>query len=199
MAIKYYAVKVGRTAGIYKTWAECKEQVDKYKGAIYKSFPTREEAEAYFAGNEICRRAEDDRPENVVEMYVDGSFNGENYSWAFVAYKGGTLIHSASGVGEDKEAASMRNVAGELAAAVQAIEWANRQGIEAVVLHHDYIGIAAWARGEWKTNNRFTQAYAAFVKPYLQLVSFNKVAGHTGVEGNELADKLAGEALGLKK
>ena len=36
--VKYYAVRVGRKAGIYKTWSECKEQVCEYSGAIYKSF-----------------------------------------------------------------------------------------------------------------------------------------------------------------
>ena len=33
------------------------------------------------------------------------------------------------------------------------------------------------------------------MKPYLHLVTFKKVAGHTGVLGNELADKLAKQAL----
>lgn len=35
--------------GIYNTWEECKAVVDGYPGAQYKSFKTREEAEA-FAG-----------------------------------------------------------------------------------------------------------------------------------------------------
>ena len=35
------------------------------------------------------------------------------------------------------------------------------------------------------------------MKPHLNLVSFKKVSGHTGVAGNELADKLAKQALGL--
>ncbi|SFJ38105.1 ribonuclease H1 domain-containing protein [Terrisporobacter hibernicus] len=41
---KYYAVKVGKTPGIYFTWADCSAQVTGYKGAKYKSFPTIEEA-----------------------------------------------------------------------------------------------------------------------------------------------------------
>ncbi|WP_286149303.1 RNase H1/viroplasmin domain-containing protein, partial [Thomasclavelia cocleata] len=35
---KFYAVKIGRKPGIYLTWDECKQQVDKFKGAVYKSF-----------------------------------------------------------------------------------------------------------------------------------------------------------------
>ena len=35
---KYYAVKVGKTPGIYLTWADCSAQVTGYKGAKLKVF-----------------------------------------------------------------------------------------------------------------------------------------------------------------
>ena len=35
---KFYAVKEGKKPGIYHTWDECKEQVNGYSGAVYKSF-----------------------------------------------------------------------------------------------------------------------------------------------------------------
>lgn len=44
---KYYAVKVGKTPGIYLTWEACRSQVDGVSGAAYKSFPTLAEAQAY--------------------------------------------------------------------------------------------------------------------------------------------------------
>lgn len=42
---KYYVVWHGVTPGIYTSWEECKEQVIGCEGAIYKGFPTLEEAE----------------------------------------------------------------------------------------------------------------------------------------------------------
>ena len=48
---KYYAVKVGKTPGIYFTWADCSEQVTGFKGAKYKSFLTIEEAVAFIGDN----------------------------------------------------------------------------------------------------------------------------------------------------
>lgn len=45
--INYYAVHNGRQPGIYKTWADCKAQVNKFSGAVYKGFATLEEAQ-YF-------------------------------------------------------------------------------------------------------------------------------------------------------
>jgi len=42
---KFYAVKKGKTPGIYKTWPDCQKQVKGFSGAVYKSFTSLEEAE----------------------------------------------------------------------------------------------------------------------------------------------------------
>lgn len=47
----HYVVWIGRKPGIYTTWEEAKEQVEKFDGAKYKGFPTRELAEAAFHDN----------------------------------------------------------------------------------------------------------------------------------------------------
>ncbi len=44
---KFYAVKKGRKPGIYRTWAECSKQVNKFSGAKFKSFDSLREAENY--------------------------------------------------------------------------------------------------------------------------------------------------------
>ncbi|MEC4726945.1 ribonuclease H family protein [Shewanella sp. D64] len=49
MASKYYVIWVGRKPGIYTSWDEAKQQVDKYPKAKYKSFKTRAEAETAFS------------------------------------------------------------------------------------------------------------------------------------------------------
>lgn len=46
----FYAVKKGRTTGIYRTWEECRRSVDGYSGAEYKGFATEWEAEEYMGG-----------------------------------------------------------------------------------------------------------------------------------------------------
>ena len=47
MGKKFYAVKNGKTPGIYETWDECKENVSGFPGAEYKSFKTLEEAKEF--------------------------------------------------------------------------------------------------------------------------------------------------------
>lgn len=46
---KFYVVWSGTEPGIYRTWDECKARTIGVKASRYKSFPTREEAEAAFA------------------------------------------------------------------------------------------------------------------------------------------------------
>lgn len=47
---KFYAVKKGRVTGLFTTWADCKAQVDGFPGAVFKSFPTEQEAAAWLSG-----------------------------------------------------------------------------------------------------------------------------------------------------
>ena len=71
---KYYVVWKGVTPGIYDSWTDCQLQIKNYKGAVYKSFPTREEAEVAFnspahayltRGDSLKVRPEEQRiPEN---------------------------------------------------------------------------------------------------------------------------------------
>ena len=42
---KYYVVWKGRKTGIFTSWNECKQQIDQFSGAKYKSFPTKKQAE----------------------------------------------------------------------------------------------------------------------------------------------------------
>ena len=52
MSGKYYAVRQGRTPGIYETWIETKVQVDFYPSAQYKRFNNLKDAQAYL-GKEL--------------------------------------------------------------------------------------------------------------------------------------------------
>ena len=49
--MKYYAVKKGRTPGVYRTWEDAKKQVDGFSGAEYKSFEKITDATKYLNWN----------------------------------------------------------------------------------------------------------------------------------------------------
>ena len=71
----FYAVKQGKNPGIYKTWDECKAQVEGFSGALYKGFSTRKEAEIYLSGNVEPVIESDKSKEADITIYVDGSFD----------------------------------------------------------------------------------------------------------------------------
>lgn len=43
----FYAIAVGKKTGVFETWAECSQYVKDVAGAVYRKFPTREEAEQF--------------------------------------------------------------------------------------------------------------------------------------------------------
>ena len=204
MATKYYAVRAGRSTGVFLTWAECQKQVTGFPGAVFKSFTTIEEAENFVKG--IVPQIEESGEQilkaepGALVAYVDGSYNVANnqFSYGIVLLDGEQELKFQQFF-IDEELASMRNVAGEIKGAEAAMRYAVEQGFQKLYIYHDYEGIAKWCLGEWKTNKEGTKAYKAYfdsIRDKLQVV-FVKVAAHTGDKYNEMADKLAKEALGI--
>lgn len=193
--MKYYAVRKGRKPGIYTNWDECKALVTGFKGAEYKSFTQREAALEYMSGG-----ASAVVEESEAYSFVDGSYNQATgvYGYGgFLTYKGKKYI--LSGCGDDAEMASMRNVAGEVLGSMAAVEKAIELGIRSLDIYYDYMGISMWATGEWKRNKKGTIAYHDYIQSVKDkiLLRFVKVKGHSGVEGNEEADRLAKKAVGI--
>lgn len=204
MAAKYYAVRVGKSTGVFFTWEECQKQVIGHPGAVYKSFTTIEEAEKFVKGEELDAAAPGEETFTIepgaLAAYVDGSYNAENgqFSYGMVLLDGEQEM-SFHQFFIDEELAAMRNVAGEIKGAEAAMRYAIEYGFKKLYIYHDYEGIAKWCLGEWKTNKEGTKAYKEYfesIKDKLQ-VEFVKVAAHTGDKYNERADKLAKEALGI--
>lgn len=203
---KYYAVKEGAKVGVFNNWPECQSSVKGFKGAVYKGFETKVEALEWFSGSvgeltELSESKKGNLPHNSLgsidyEVYTDGSFSKGKYSYGYAFIKDGEVVFECSGVGEDLEAASMRNVAGELAAVVHAVEKAKLLNVR-ILIYHDYSGISHWVTGDWQAKNKFTQAYVAFMRAHHGLYEFRKVAGHSGDRFNDYVDRLAKAALGI--
>ena len=193
---KFYAVKKGKKTGIFSTWDECKEQVTGFKGAVYKSFKTLSEAEAFLEKNE-------EKIENIEEVdgvyaYIDGSFDRINGIYGSgVVIVDGDKKHEYKHAGNREDYAQLHNVAGELEAAKFVMWYAVDKKIREITLFYDYQGIEAWATGSWEANLTYTQDYVKFYNKVKERVKVNfvKVKAHTGVELNELVDKLAKEAI----
>lgn len=193
---KFYAVRKGKKTGIFSTWDECKEQVTGFKGAIYKSFKTLEEAEEFVKGNE--EKIENVEAVDGVYAYIDGSFDRVNGIYGSgVVIVDGDKKYEFKHAGNREDYAQLHNVAGELEAAKFVMWYAVDKKIKEITLFYDYQGIEAWAVGDWKANLPYTQDYVEFYNKVKAVVKVNfvKVKAHTGVELNEVVDKLAKDAI----
>ena len=218
---KYYAVQVGKIPGIYGTWDECKAQTEGVSGAKYKSFPSLEEAERYMRETndnnsdveDTTALSKDDLnsqvpkaiaalDKNEIIAFVDGSYDVTQEKSAF-----GVIIFSHDGnrdilykaftkeLGE--EFISLRNVAAELEAVRESINWAIQYDKSKISIYYDYEGIEKWADGQWKANKAITKEYVRFIqeKRALLHIEFIKVPAHSGVQFNEEVDAIAKNAL----
>lgn len=198
--MKYYAVKKGKTTGIFTTWDECKESVDKFSGAEYKSFASIDEAKNYLEGEQSSSLTSEEDTFDHPVAYVDGSYDVNSGAYSFGAilfYQNQKLTFKRKF--DNDEYSFARNVAGEIRGASFIIQYAIKNNIKTLDLFYDYQGIESWYIGEWKANNPLTQRYQEFAKNNKDKIKVNffKVKSHTGVKYNEEVDLLAKEALGI--
>lgn len=135
--------------------------------------------------------------------FIDGSFNPKDFTFGW----GGFLVdqrgvkHHLKGSDDNPELVKMRNVAGEIFAAVKIVELAISLKMKYLRIYYDYDGVANWVTGKWKAKNDITRFYAGYMRDMMEkiYIDFEHVTAHTGILGNEEADRLAKEAVGIFK
>lgn len=138
--------------------------------------------------------------------YVDGSYNirTKHFSYGIVFFTGAVdsegnrqELHFSKEF-DHPELAEMRNVAGEIMGAAEAMKMADKLSIKELTIYHDYEGISKWCTGEWKAKKTWTQKYRDFYRNISKNVNINfvKVKGHSNDKYNDLADALAKKAVG---
>lgn len=194
----FYAVRKGKCPGIYGSWDECSKQVQGFSGAEYKGFKTKYEAELYL--NSGLKPDSDQVFDDVdIIIYVDGSFDPKTgvYGYGYVAITKDGNLEKFCNAGNNKESAVLRNVAGEMLAAMCAVRYAIKNKFKSVLICYDYTGIESWVTDGWQTKNKLTTQYSQAMKEWGKEIniSFKKISAHTGEVYNEMADQLAKQAV----
>ena len=197
--MKYYAVKLGVTPGIYTSWKEAEPMVRGFKGAIFKSFESLEEAKDFMSKDKVTiDEVEMEKMDTFA--FVDGSFNkstgiyGAGYFIFHRDDNGDTSYCEGSLSGKNEKLVDLENVAGEMLAAQSALIRATLyKQYKEIYIFFDYQGIQSWADGTWACNNMGTLSYHQFIEEMSEKIKihFVKVKGHSNQIMNDYVDLLA--------
>lgn len=207
---KVYAIKEGFDFSkgervqnkLVNSWSECQKYIKGVKGAIYKSFEDVEEAKSFLKkGSELLRKGKDKYDELSLHIYVDGSYNSSSkkYSYGVVVVKNNVVEYIDSGFGKN-EKNNIRQIAGELRATLEGVNYAFLNNHKKIVIFHDYEGICHHATGFWKRKDESSQNYYEKMNDFIKKgikIQFVQVKSHKEDLFNEMADTLCKKELNI--
>ncbi|CAI2647045.1 Ribonuclease H [Apilactobacillus kunkeei] len=219
MASKFYAVRKGKKPGIYSTWDECKNQVNGFPGAEYKSFKTKSEANAYMGLSQPAKNiAPKITKSGSITLYSDGGSRNhgnklgqhvkddDKAAWAYLIIKDGKKHYASDG-----EFGATNNKM-EVLGLVNALQYIIYQGWQNesinAILDSKYVldsitkgWLNSWRRRGWKKSdgtiiknkNEFMQLSALLGQ--FKHLNFKWTKGHADNSGNNFVDKLLNEKM----
>jgi len=213
MPRRFYVVWVGRNTGVFTSWSDTKKQVHEFPQAEFKSFRTKEEAEsAFMAGRGALSKRSAQNPSNDArkafdtEIYCDGACdpNPGKAGSGVAVYRESHLSELWYGLYNPRGT----NNSAELNALYQALRIAKEdidQGHEVQILCDSRYSIScvtswafSWEKKGWKRkaeaeikNLKIIQQAHELYKDIRAKVVVSHVKAHMGIEGNELADRMA--------
>lgn len=219
MAKKVYAVKRGRTTGLFMSWAECRAQIDGFAGAVYKGFMTLGEAQAWLWGAAPdTADKQKARPNEGVGETKEMTLAGLEMPADYTVYTDGSCLRNPDGPGGFAAViisrdGAVREIAGgepqttnnrmELRAGIEALKSLPEGSVLDFYTDSQYLRnafvkrwLSAWKRRGWLTasgepvkNQDLWRAMEAACARHT--IRFHWVKGHAGDRFNERCDLLA--------
>lgn len=223
----YYAVAVGRRVGIFRSWPSCKVQIDNIVNAKYCRFTNQYDALKYLETTpkepplylqnkaDVTKltpvpNEEDEKDTTVV--YTDGSCWRNGLSDACAAIGVYWPNSPERNVGSLLETGRQTSIRAELQAVIKALEQAAEANIRHLTIYTDShfviqtatVWIAKWKRNGWccsngsPVKNRQDMIELDQAMSKLDVIVWRPVSSHSGVKGNDEADRLANKAIANK-
>lgn len=132
----------------------------------------------------------------IIDIYVDGSYLEEKkqYSYAFIILKNEKIVYFE--YGKDTKNYEIGNVAGELRAVIESINYSMYNKYKDINIYYDFSGIKTLALDNCNPKNDVTRNYRSFIKDKLKIINikFIKIKSHSGNKYNNLVDELCRKA-----
>ncbi|KAI2811334.1 Ribonuclease H1 [Blomia tropicalis] len=211
---KYYAVAVGRRTGIFQSWLSVKQQIDGIANAKYRRFYIEKDALKYI---------EENRKEKIILAQNHNALM--DTTKAEICFTdGGCWMNgtpeASAGIGvhwpnhPEKDISlplegKQTNIRAEIWAAIVAIRQAHQLGIKNLIIYTDsYFVIKTsvqwlpkWKQNGWRSltggelKNRDDLMMLDQTLSLMKKIQWRHVVAHSGVVGNEIADRLANKAI----
>ena len=139
-----------------------------------------------------------------IQLYTDGSYgNGKTFGGVYlVTDDGKEYMFKVKTSIQDMH--NMNNVGGEILGAMSGLALAlllvkkSGDNVNSIDLCYDYEGIGHWINKEWQATKYATRYFLGFIHKVLQAASkyncnfsYHWTKSHSGVHGNEMADRIA--------
>ena len=209
----YYAVAVGRKKGIYMRWCDCRDQIQRFKGAKYKKFDSKEDAEEFMKENENYNQPLDELKADLF-VYTDGSCinNGRKNAMGGIGIYFGE--NDSRNVSRKLEVEKPTNNIAELTAiydTYKIIENDIKEGKNIMIITDSSYSIMCLTsygkkneKNNWSNDIKNKELVRKTYELYKDVanVRFKHINSHTDNKdihsmGNDGADKLANKGLGL--
>lgn len=163
---KYYAIKKGRKTGIFSEWTEVKSYIDKFPGAIFKSFENKEDATKYLDESVYENNTKDTNTEISHHLFISGQFNKYDNTivWGYLITESKNIVQKEIDFIKDQEISAPFYA--EIIALKKAFDWLIDNHVGLVCIHYNYEGIMRWATGEWNPKTDLAVQYVKFIKSF---------------------------------
>ncbi|MDP5093741.1 MAG: ribonuclease H family protein [Polaribacter sp.] len=167
---KFYVVWKGRKTGVFTSWNVCKQQIDGFEGAQYKSFANLEEAEIASKGNYNDYKGKDTKKPNLStseklkfgtpimeSIAVDAACAGNP---GVMEYRG-VFTHNKQEIFKKGPYKNGTNNVGEFLALVHGIALLKSKNQEKIPIYSDSKTAISWVRQKkCKTKLEFNESNA---------------------------------------
>lgn len=150
----FYTVWNGVCPGVYTNWNDCRKQVEGYESAIYKSFPTKDEAERAFSDSPwkyVGKNTEEAKPITITNnpqiiknsLAVDAACSGNP---GVLEYRG-VYVETGEEIFRQGPFEMGTNNIGEFLALVHGLALLKQKGT-AIPIYSDSVNAITWVKNK---------------------------------------------------